>query len=115
MNGQNDDIGPRRMDSRQLTEKHRQRLLDPVAGDILPPEPLVQVTCRRAEDGDADAVAFEQTPSREPGDSSRCGEFEIRGEAEVMGPLDRLLADFADQGRMKLPGSRYEPCYRLAG
>lgn len=43
------------------------------------------------------------------------GPFEIRGEAEVMGPLDRLLADFADQGRMKLPGSRYEPCYRLAG
>jgi pyrimidine/purine-5'-nucleotide nucleosidase len=33
----------------------------------------------------------------------------------VMGLLDRLLAAFVQQQRMKLPGSRYRPCYRLAG
>jgi len=27
--------------------------------------------------------------------------------------LDRLLAAFVQQQRMKLPGSRYQPCYRL--
>jgi hypothetical protein len=43
------------------------------------------------------------------------GPFQICGEAEVMAPLDRLLAAFVDQGRMKLPGAKYEPCYRLAG
>lgn len=41
------------------------------------------------------------------------GPFSIRGEAEVLTPLDRLLAAFVDQGRMKLPGTKYEPCYRL--
>lgn len=43
------------------------------------------------------------------------GPFELRGEADVMSPLDRLLSAFADQGRMKLPGSKYEPCYRMVG
>ena len=42
------------------------------------------------------------------------GPFRICGEAEVMAPLDRLLSAFVDQGRMKLPGTKYEPCYRLA-
>ena len=27
--------------------------------------------------------------------------------------LDELLTAFVAQGRMKLPGSRYRPCYRL--
>jgi hypothetical protein len=27
--------------------------------------------------------------------------------------MDALLAAFVEQGRMKLPGVRYEPCYRL--
>jgi len=42
------------------------------------------------------------------------GPFSIRGEVDVMSPLDRLLAAFVEQGRMKLPGTKYEPCYRLA-
>ncbi len=42
------------------------------------------------------------------------GPFELSGETEVMASLDRLLSAFADQGRMKLPGTRYVPCYRLA-
>jgi len=42
------------------------------------------------------------------------GPFEIRGEAELMDPLDRLLARFVRQHRMKLPGDKaYEPCYRV--
>ncbi len=44
------------------------------------------------------------------------GPFEIRGDAEIMDALDRLLTRFVDQQRMKLPGSKpYEPCYRIAG
>nr|WP_245675784.1 pyrimidine/purine nucleotide monophosphate nucleosidase domain-containing protein [Halofilum ochraceum] len=30
-----------------------------------------------------------------------------------MSTLDELLASFADQGRMKLPGTEYVPCYRI--
>ncbi len=43
----------------------------------------------------------------------RHGLFEIHGESAVMAPLDELLAAFVEQGRMKLPGTRYEPCYRI--
>ena len=41
------------------------------------------------------------------------GPFEIRGEKRLMAAADRLLASFVAQGRMKLPGARYEPCYRV--
>jgi predicted Rossmann-fold nucleotide-binding protein len=41
------------------------------------------------------------------------GLFEIRGESEVMLQMDRLLSAFVEQGRMKLPGSHYQPCYRI--
>ncbi|MGH8495304.1 MAG: nucleotide 5'-monophosphate nucleosidase PpnN [Gammaproteobacteria bacterium] len=41
------------------------------------------------------------------------GEFEIRGDARIMRPLDDLLASFVAQKRMRLPGSRYVPCYRI--
>ena len=43
------------------------------------------------------------------------GPFELSGDAEIMRLLDELLAAFVAQGRMKLPGSVYRPCYRLAG
>jgi predicted Rossmann-fold nucleotide-binding protein len=43
------------------------------------------------------------------------GPFELHGDAAVMRPLDRLLAAFVAQKRMKLPGSTYRPCYRLVG
>ncbi len=43
----------------------------------------------------------------------RHGLFEIHGEAEIMERMDSLLTAFIDQGRMKLPGARYEPCYRI--
>ncbi len=44
---------------------------------------------------------------------AREGPFELRGDAGVMRLLDRLLSAFVAQQRMKLPGSRYQPCYRL--
>ena len=43
----------------------------------------------------------------------RRGHFEIHGDAEIMELLDDLLASFVDQGRMRLPGATYEPCYRI--
>ncbi|MFQ5644893.1 MAG: nucleotide 5'-monophosphate nucleosidase PpnN [Thiogranum sp.] len=41
------------------------------------------------------------------------GHFEIRGDAEIMGPMDALLNSFVEQHRMKLPGKEYVPCYRV--
>ncbi|MNE73645.1 LOG family protein YgdH [compost metagenome] len=42
------------------------------------------------------------------------GPYQIRGDAAVMEPLDRLLQAFVEQNRMKLPGgAAYEPCYRV--
>ncbi|KFZ29580.1 LOG family protein [Pseudidiomarina atlantica] len=41
------------------------------------------------------------------------GVFEIHGEKEMMRKLDVLLRAFVEQGRMKLPGSVYHPCYRV--
>lgn len=43
----------------------------------------------------------------------RHGPFELCGEPAIMRALDQLLAEFVRQGRMKLPGSVYSPCYRL--
>ena len=45
----------------------------------------------------------------------RHGPFEIHGDAEIMGPMDALLASFVQQSRMKLPGKAYNPCYRVVG
>ncbi len=42
------------------------------------------------------------------------GPFELNGDPEIMVPLEQLLASFVAQGRMKLPGSIYKPCYRVA-
>lgn len=43
------------------------------------------------------------------------GPFDIHGEPEIMAALDRLLAAFVAQHRMKLPGgAAYQPCYRVA-
>jgi predicted Rossmann-fold nucleotide-binding protein len=41
------------------------------------------------------------------------GPFEIRGESGLMAQLDRLLTTCVEQGRMRLPGKPYEPCYRV--
>jgi len=41
------------------------------------------------------------------------GPFELHGDREVAQSMDRLLASFVAQQRMRLPGYEYRPCYRL--
>ena len=41
------------------------------------------------------------------------GPFNIDGDRDIMQALDALLASFVAQQRMKLPGARYVPCYRI--
>ncbi|WP_020209301.1 nucleotide 5'-monophosphate nucleosidase PpnN [Gilvimarinus chinensis] len=41
------------------------------------------------------------------------GLFKISGEQCIMQPVDELLKAFQAQGRMKLPGSHYSPCYEI--
>jgi len=41
------------------------------------------------------------------------GPYELTGDRDIMQLLDQLLAAFVAQSRMKLPGSRYRPVYRL--
>jgi predicted Rossmann-fold nucleotide-binding protein len=41
------------------------------------------------------------------------GHFEIRGDVSIMDPMDALLASFVAQQRMKLPGTKYIPSYRV--
>lgn len=42
------------------------------------------------------------------------GPFIIDGDRHLMEKMDTLLNDFVKQQRMKLPGSEYVPCYRIA-
>ncbi|MFC1236045.1 nucleotide 5'-monophosphate nucleosidase PpnN [Vibrio sp. F74] len=42
------------------------------------------------------------------------GPFIIDGDSELMEKMDKLLNDFVTQQRMKLPGSEYIPCYKIA-
>ena len=41
------------------------------------------------------------------------GLFELNGDKEIMEPMDKLLAAFVKQHRMKLPGTEYVPCYKI--
>jgi predicted Rossmann-fold nucleotide-binding protein len=41
------------------------------------------------------------------------GPFEIRGDKAILAQLDGLLRAFVEQNRMKLPGRKYEPCFRV--
>ncbi len=41
------------------------------------------------------------------------GKFHIHGDPVIMESLDHLLASFVEQQRMKLPGTRYEPCFEV--
>ncbi len=42
------------------------------------------------------------------------GPFEIRADNDIMQALDGLLQAFVEQGRMKVPGKTYQPCYSLS-
>jgi hypothetical protein len=41
------------------------------------------------------------------------GPFEIAGDKEIMRHMDVLLNSFVEQHRMKLPGTKYIPCYKI--
>jgi len=41
------------------------------------------------------------------------GPFMISGDKKIMSLMDKLLASFVRQQRMKLPGSEYVPCYKV--
>ncbi len=41
------------------------------------------------------------------------GPFEINGDPKLMTYMDTLLDSFSKQGRMKLNGAKYEPCYKV--
>jgi predicted Rossmann-fold nucleotide-binding protein len=41
------------------------------------------------------------------------GPFELAGDEALMEKMDILLTSFVEQGRMKLPGSEYSPCYKV--
>ena len=41
------------------------------------------------------------------------GHFEIKGDKQIMDSLDTLLTSFVAQQRMKLPGTKYVPCYKV--
>lgn len=42
------------------------------------------------------------------------GPFALNGEAKLMERMDKLLTSFVSQQRMKLPGSKYTPCYTIS-
>lgn len=41
------------------------------------------------------------------------GRFKLQADARIAQALDRLLTAFVEQGRMRLPGKHYEPCYEV--
>ena len=42
------------------------------------------------------------------------GKFKLHGDRTLMEKVDKLLEDFIQQHRMKLPtGKAYEPCYEI--
>ncbi|WP_371372687.1 nucleotide 5'-monophosphate nucleosidase PpnN [Thalassotalea aquiviva] len=41
------------------------------------------------------------------------GRYQISGDKEIMSLMDNLLSSFVKQQRMKLPGSKYTPCYDI--
>ncbi len=41
------------------------------------------------------------------------GPYKIKGDEKIMTLMDELLASFVKQQRMKLPGSKYTPCYQV--
>lgn len=41
------------------------------------------------------------------------GPFKINGDKNLMSRIDKLLQAYVEQGRMKLPGTKYEPCYQI--
>ncbi|MEE4246286.1 MAG: nucleotide 5'-monophosphate nucleosidase PpnN [Kangiellaceae bacterium] len=43
------------------------------------------------------------------------GPFKINGDHNIMQALDKLLAEFVEQKRMKIGAAHYQPCYQIVG
>jgi len=73
------------------------------------PRHTLAVNLRRAFSGIVSGNVRDDTIA----DIERHGPFEIRASGRYMELLDRLLAAFVNQGRMKLARESYRPCYRV--
>ena len=77
-------------------------------GEGMPTHALA-VNLRRAFSGIVSGNVRDDTIA----DIERDGPFEIQASGRYMVLLDRLLASFVSQGRMKLARETYQPCYRV--
>jgi predicted Rossmann-fold nucleotide-binding protein len=77
-------------------------------GEGMPTHALA-VNLRRAFSGIVSGNVRDDTIA----DIERDGPFEIQASGRYMELLDRLLASFVSQGRMKLARETYQPCYRV--
>jgi hypothetical protein len=74
------------------------------------PKHVLAANLRRAFSGIVSGNVREDTAAV----IEREGPFEINGSKNIMGLLDRLLAAFVEQKRMKISGDDYSPCYRVS-
>jgi len=75
------------------------------------PKHILAANLRRAFSGIVSGNVREDTAAA----IEREGPFEIDGSASIMALLDKLLAAFVEQKRMKISGNDYSPCYRVSG
>ncbi len=73
------------------------------------PVHVLAVNLRRVFSGIVSGNVREDTIAR----IEEHGPFDIFGSARIMRLLDKLLAAFVAQGRMKLASENYSPCYRV--
>lgn len=73
------------------------------------PTHVLAVNLRRVFSGIVSGNVREDTIA----EIERLGPFDIFGSARIMKLLDKLLAAFVAQGRMKLASESYSPCYRV--
>jgi predicted Rossmann-fold nucleotide-binding protein len=73
------------------------------------PPHLLAAQLRRAMSGIVAGNVKEQGIS----EIHKHGPFKLHGEPVLMKKLDKLLDSFVKQKRMKLPGSKYVPCYEV--
>ena len=77
-------------------------------GEDLPPHELA-ANLRRVFSGIVSGNVREDTAEQ----IERNGPFEINGSQRIMDMLDKLLAAFVEQKRMKISGRDYDPCYLI--
>jgi predicted Rossmann-fold nucleotide-binding protein len=73
------------------------------------PRHLLAANLRRAFSG----IVSGNVKERGIAEIDRLGPFELHGDPEVTHLLDELLRSFVAEGRMKLPGTAYRPCFRI--